>query len=57
MKFIQIPLNKVIHIANGKMQIFVKTLIGKTIDLNVNPCALIEDIKDLIDSVLEIPPD
>ena len=48
MKFIQIPLNKVKHNANGKMPIFLKTLTGKTITLNVNPCAFIDDVKELI---------
>ncbi len=42
---------------SGDMQIFVKTLTGQTITLNVNFDATIEDVKLLIQNKVPIPPD
>ena len=39
------------------MQLFVKTLTGKTITLNVNPDDSIEKVKEKIHEAEEIPPD
>ena len=39
------------------MQIFVKTLTGKTIALEVEPSNLIEDVKEQIQNREGIPPD
>ena len=37
------------------MKIFIKTLTGKTITLNVNPDYTIHIIKDLIGNIMSIP--
>ncbi len=39
------------------MQIFIKTLTGKTITLDVDPNELIEEVKSLIQDKEGIPPD
>ena len=41
----------------GSMQIFIKTLTGKHITLNVNPTDRIEDVKFMIQNKEGIPPD
>ena len=41
----------------GGMQIFVKTLTGKTITLKVEPLNTIESIKEKINDKEDIPPD
>ena len=48
-------LGKVIEIRGG-IQIFVKTLLGKTIPVDVEPGALVESIKDKIQETEVIPP-
>ena len=39
------------------MQIYIKTLTGKTLVLDVEPCDTIENIYDKIEEKEEIPPD
>jgi ubiquitin C len=41
----------------GAMQIFVQTLTGKTITLDVEPASIIEEVKEKIQAMEGIPPD
>jgi ubiquitin len=54
-EFIKIPFNQKQLLRN--MQIFVKTLTGKTITLNVNEQDLIYEVKEKIYDKESIPPD
>ena len=43
--FVRIPLNEVVWKKKGGMEIIVKTLTGKTLTLDVDPCDSIENVK------------